>query len=286
MWSSSGQTDVREREVTEMTGASASTGEDELTYAVDDGIGVVTFNRPKARNALTFGMYERLAEICAGAPTDGSLKALIITGAGKAFAAGTDISLFRDFSGADDGLAYEAKMESVIAKVETCPLPTIAAISGACTGGGAAIAAVCDVRIADLGIKFGFPIARTLGNCLSTANLARLNSLLGVARVKHLIFTSRLLDAEQCLAAGLVSELHEDRTALMERARVLAGEIGSYAPLTLRVTKEMLLRLDTQGGDATRVDDADLIALCYASADFREGLEAFLAKRKPNWQGR
>ena len=123
-------------------------------------------------------MYERLAEICTAAGEDPAIKALLITGTGeKAFAAGTDIGQFRAFATPEDALAYEARIDRVLVAVETCPKPTIAAIAGACTGGGAAIAAVCDLRIAAANMRFGFPIARTVGNCLSISNYARLNTL-------------------------------------------------------------------------------------------------------------
>ncbi|MBN8903359.1 MAG: enoyl-CoA hydratase/isomerase family protein, partial [Rhodospirillales bacterium] len=178
---------------------------DELLYEVRDGIGHVVLNRPQARNALTFAMYERLAEI-AGDP--GEARALVLTGAGeKAFAAGTDIGQFRAFQGAEDAIAYEDKLERVIGILERCRVPTIAAVAGACTGGGAGIAAACDLRIAAANARFGFPIARTLGNCLSIANIARLAALIGPARVTEMIFTARLLDAEEARAAGLVSEV-------------------------------------------------------------------------------
>ena len=145
---------------------------DELLYDIRDGIGHITFNRPQARNALTFPMYERLAEI---ATAPGEVRVLIITGAGeKAFAAGTDINQFRAFSTPEDALGYEARIDRVLVTIECCPVPTIAAIAGACTGGGAAIAAACDMRIAAANARFGFPIARTLGNCLSVSNIARL----------------------------------------------------------------------------------------------------------------
>jgi enoyl-CoA hydratase len=257
---------------------------DELIYEVRDEIGLVTFNRPDARNALTFAMYDRLAEICAGAARGGTLKALILTGAGgRAFAAGTDISLFREFRTAEQGLRYEQFNDEVFAKIEACPVPIIAAIGGACTGGGAAIAACCDLRIAARDMKFGFPIARTLGNCLSTATLGRLVALLGQSRVVDLIFTARLMEAEEALAIGLVSELHDSYDAVMARAWALARQMAGYAPLTLRVTKELLRRMRSS---VPKVDDADLIAKVYTSADFREGLEAFLAKRPAKWTGR
>ena len=258
--------------------------DEELLYEVADGIGLVTFNRPRARNALTFEMYERLGDICEGAPTDGSVKAIIITGAGdKAFAAGTDISLFRDFRTAEQGIDYERKFARCFTRIESCPVPTIAAIAGACTGGGAGIAAVCDLRLATRSVKYGFPIARTLGNCLSTAALSRLSALLGEGRLVDIMLTSRLIEADEALSIGLVRELTEDRDQLMDRAFALARQIASHAPLTMRATRELLRRMRAS---LPEVEDEDIIGMIYASADFREGLEAFLEKRRPDWQGR
>jgi enoyl-CoA hydratase/carnithine racemase len=229
-------------------------------------------------------MYEGLADICVNAPTDGSIRAIVIRGAGgRAFAAGTDMTQFRSFDEAEDALGYEAKMDHVLDRIERCPVPTIAAIAGACTGGGAAIAACCDLRIADARVKFGFPIARTLGNCLSVASLARLAALVGPARVREIIFTARLIEADEAKAIGLVSEVLPDAAAVMARAGELAAQLATHAPLTLRVTKEGLRRLRNEGPDA---EDRDLIELAYMSADFKEGMEAFLAKRAPHWKGR
>lgn len=256
---------------------------EELLYEVNDGIGVITFNRPEARNALTFAMYEGLAEICEQA-AKGDARALVLRGAGdKAFAAGTDIAQFRDFKTAEDALGYERRIDKVLGAVERCPLPTVAALAGACTGGGAGIAAACDIRIAARDLKFGFPIARTLGNCLSARNLARLSALMGAGRTREMIFTSRLLSAEEALAVGLVTELLADKAAVEARALELAAVLVRQAPLTLQATKEALRRLSAA---AAEVDDKDLIVQCYTSEDFREGLEAFLAKRKPDWKGR
>ena len=257
---------------------------EELHYEVADSTGWITFNRPAQRNALTFAMYEELAEICASVPTDGSVKVLIIRGAGeRAFAAGTDMTQFRGFATPQDAWDYEARMDGVLDRIERCPVPTIAAISGACTGGGAAIAACCDLRIADQRLKFGFPIARTLGNCLSVSSLARLSAILGPARVREIIFTARLVRAEEAQAVGLVSEVLEDTEAVMTRAGELAALLATLAPLTLRVTKEGLRRLRQDGPGA---NDRDLIETAYMSADFKEGMEAFLAKRPPKWKGR
>ena len=170
---------------------------EDLLYSVEDGIARLTFNRPQARNALTFAMYERMAAICEGINADRSIKALILTGAGdKAFASGTDISQFRAFKTAQDALDYEARIDRVLGTLERCRVPTIAAIAGACTGGGAGIAACCDIRIGTEATRIGFPIARTLGNCLSMSSISRLTALVGPARVKDLIFTARLVGAD------------------------------------------------------------------------------------------
>ncbi|MEL6290083.1 MAG: enoyl-CoA hydratase/isomerase family protein [Pseudomonadota bacterium] len=255
----------------------------EFDYGVENGIGHFVFDRPAQRNALTFAMYEGLADVCAAIPSGGEVKALIVSGAGdKAFAAGTDISLFRDFSSADDALAYEEKMAGILSTIERCPVPTIAAMTGACTGGGAAIATVCDIRICDAHLKFGFPIARTLGNCLSAWNLSRLADLIGVARLKDIILTNRLIGADEAERIGLVSSVHTSPQEARDAALTLATRLAGHAPLTMRATKETLRRLQDA---ASRVDDADMIALCYTSADFREGMTAFLDKRAPEWTG-
>jgi enoyl-CoA hydratase len=257
---------------------------DELLYDVRDGIGRITFNRPAARNALTFAMYERLAEICAGAGQRRELRALVLTGAGeRAFAAGTDIGQFRAFTRPEDAIEYEARLDRVLDALERCPVPTLAAIAGACTGGGLGIAAACDLRLAARGARFGFPIARTLGNCLSIANYARLAALIGPARVTEIIFTARLVEAEEARTIGLVSEVLPDSPALAARAEELARLIAGHAPLTLRATKEALRRLRT--GDRAEEEGRDLILSCYTSRDFREGMEAFLGKRAPAWRG-
>ncbi|NDB13131.1 MAG: enoyl-CoA hydratase, partial [Betaproteobacteria bacterium] len=172
--------------------------EGDFLISRDEGIVTATFNRAQTRNALTFDMYERLSRLCLEAAEDPSLKAIILTGAGdKAFAAGTDIAQFRAFTSGSDGIDYEQRIEAVLEPVEKCPVPLIAAIAGACTGGGAAIAACCDLRVATADMRFGFPIARSLGNTLSMGNFRRLVDLLGPARVKHMIFTAELMQAQE-----------------------------------------------------------------------------------------
>lgn len=257
--------------------------EPELLSAIDNGVLTIAFNRPRARNALTYAMYEAAAALCAEAATRDDIRAIILTGAPEAFAAGTDIALFRDVRTAEDALAYEDKIEAVMRRIEDCPRPTIAAISGACTGGGAMLAACCDMRIATADAKIGFPIARTLGNCLSVANYARLESLIGAAAVKELVFTARLIDGAEAKTAGFVNETVANHIALMTRARELAQLMAGHAPLTMAATKAALHRIRRR---AAEVDGDDLVISCYTSEDCREGMEAFLAKRPPVWRGR
>jgi enoyl-CoA hydratase/carnithine racemase len=261
----------------------ASAAGDELLYEVRGDIAYVTFNRPQARNALTFAMYERLAAICNALDDDKSVRVLVLTGAGgKAFAAGTDISQFQAFKTPQDAITYESRIDRVLTALEQCRVPTIAAISGACTGGGAGIAGCCDLRIAASNAKFGFPIARTLGNCLSMASHVRFAALIGPARLKEMIFTARLIEAQEALSIGLVGELVENPDELMARAGALAKTVAGHAPLTMRATKQALLRLRAT---MPAEEGEDLILQCYMSRDFREGMDAFLNKRKPEFRG-
>lgn len=261
---------------------------DELLFSIDDaGIARITLNRPQARNALTFAMYEGLVDLYGRIESDRSVKAVILTGAGdKAFAAGTDIGQFRDFRTAEEALGYERFMDRVLGSLERLRVPTIAAVAGACTGGGMAIAAACDMRIASQDARFGIPIARTLGNCLSQSTLRRLSGLIGAPRVKDILFTARLVGADEARAIGFANEVVADAAAVQARASELATLLASHAPLTLQATKEGLRRLSEQVGEGPAASGDDLIVLCYTSEDFREGMDAFLSKRPPSFKGR
>ncbi len=257
---------------------------DELIVERRGAVVWITFNRPQARNALTWNMYSRLETACHEINADRTVRVVVLTGAGgQAFVAGTDIGQFRAFKTEQDALDYEARGNLVMSALESVRVPTIAAIAGACTGAGAAIAACCDLRIASPSARYGFPIARTLGNCLSMANYTRAAVLIGFGRLKDLIMRARLMDAQEMLACGLLSEVTPDEESLPVRAQALADEVASLAPLTLWATKEALRRvrdmLIPEGADS------DLIVACYTSHDFKEGVEAFLAKRKPLWTG-
>lgn len=256
----------------------------DLVYTAEGGIGTITLNRPGLRNALTRAMYEGVAQICREAPGRDGLHALVIQGAGdEAFAAGTDMAEFAGFATPEDAIGYERQMEAVFRAIEDCAVPTIAALTGACTGGGAAISAACDIRVADASLKWGVPIARTLGNCLSIANLGRIAGLIGQGRATEILLTARLIGAEEARTIGLVADVLPDAAATRARAQALARQIAGHAPLTLAATREGLRRLRRQGLGA---DGSDLVVQCYLSEDFREGMAAFKAKRKPVWQGR
>ncbi len=242
----------------------------------------VTFNRPQVRNAVTWNMYNRLVEACAGADRAHGVHAMVLTGAGgKAFVAGTDIEQFQEFRSVEDAHAYEIRADEVMQALEKVKVPTVAAIAGACTGAGAVIASCCDVRIASESVRFGVPIARTLGNCLSMPNLARLVAVAGSARVADLVMRARLLDAAEMLASAIAAEITTD-AGLEARAQAVAEEMATLAPITLAVTREGLRRLRSAPVAGA---DRDLIEAAYGSRDFREGVAAFVAKRPPSWEG-
>src|SRR3954454_21264323 len=200
---------------------------DELLYERRGSIAFLTFNRPQARNALTWAMYEGLHDCCDHVDADDRVKVLVLRGAGeKAFVAGTDISQFRAFSTPEDALSYEQNNNKYASRLETVTKPVIAMIRGACTGGGAAFALCCDLRLASPDVRFGVPIARTLGNILSMQNFVRLVSLIGPARTKELIFTARLIGAEEGRTLGVFNEIVEPdqlEARTLELAEHIAG---------------------------------------------------------------
>ncbi|MET4575755.1 enoyl-CoA hydratase/isomerase family protein [Ottowia thiooxydans] len=241
------------------------------------------FDRPEARNALTWDMYEQLHAHCQTLNADESVRCAVLRGAGEqAFIAGTDIAQFLDFKTPEQGLQYEAQGEKYIAAVETLRMPTIAVVQGWAIGGGLAIAGVCDLRVATPDSRFGMPIARTLGNCLSNRNYARLAAGLGAARVKRMLMLADMIGAQEALECGFVSELIV-ADQLDARVEELTKRIAEHAPLSMWAGKESLRRLAHEE-DAGK--DDDLIARCYGSQDFHAGVAAFVDKRRANWEGR
>jgi enoyl-CoA hydratase len=251
-----------------------------LTIA--SGAAAVVFDRPQARNAMTWAMYEQLAVICKQLAGDSGVRVVTFRGAGgEAFVAGTDIAQFAEFKSGDDGVAYERQIDQGIGLIEALPMPTVAVIDGWTIGGGLAIATACDFRIATPASRFGVPIAKTLGNCLSMANLARLVNVWEASRVKRMLLLAELLRADEALACGFLLQVCES-AELDGAASALCQRLTALAPVTQTVIKESLCRLMLHG----LPDSDDLIRRCYGSDDFAEGVQAFVAKRPANWQGR
>jgi len=254
-------------------------------FATDGPLAVLTFNRPEARNAMTWAMYDALVEACDTVDTDPDIRVFILRGVDdRAFVAGTDIRQFTELRTADDAVAYEDRLNHVIDRLERVTKPTIARVQGPAVGGGCVIAIACDLRICGPAARFGIPVARTLGNCLSAANCARLMDLVGPARVKQLMYTARLLDAGEALAAGLATQV-VDADQLDQVVLDTAHAIAENAPLTLWASKEVVRRVQ-QHRRLTPTMDHDLITKCYTSDDFRHAVDAFLSKRPTVWTGR
>ena len=235
----------------------------------------MTFDRPEAHNAMTFAMYEELFAACEQADGDGEIRAMVLRGAGeKAFVAGTDIAQFAGFDASgEDGLEYERTIDRIVGRLETVGKPTVALVDGFAMGSGLALSAACDLRVCTPAARFGLPIARTVGNCLSMENYARLAALLGPARLKDIVFTARTIEPDEALAIGLATELVEARAA-EARVEALCEQLASHAPVTLRATKEALRRIRA----ATTPDGSDLIREAYGSERFRANVARFLKK--------
>lgn len=250
-----------------------------VVWDIVGSVATLTFNRPQARNALTWDMYDALVAACEEVDASASVRVLVIAGAGGAFAAGTDIAQFSSFTTGDDGIAYERRLDAVIDRLERVRRITIAAVDGAAVGGGCAIALACDLRVCTPRARFGVPVAKTLGNCLSAANLARLVDLLGPARVRDLLLTGRLVNADEAVSLGLAMRIVEV-AALDDEVRTLALDLANRASSTVEATKTVLTRIR----DQRRPPPADdVIARCYASEAFREGVAAFRDGRPPRW---
>jgi enoyl-CoA hydratase/carnithine racemase len=245
----------------------------------------VTFDRPQQHNAMTFEMYDRLHDACETADADDAVRVMVLRGAGgRAFVSGTDITTFRSFRDGADGVLYEQRIARVVNRLEDVGVPTVAAVQGYCLGGGLALAAVCDLRVATRSARFGVPIARTLGNCLSMNSMSVLVGQLGPARALDLLLRARLLDAEEAHAAGFVAQLCADED-LDETVSAVVETLLSHAPLTMWSAKVAVARLRRAG----LPDGDDFVARAFGSGDFRRAVEAFGSAgsgQRVEWTGR
>ena len=267
-----------------------------VSFDITGSVARFTVNRPEARNAMTLDMYDALLDACVRVDASPEVRVLIIRAAGgRAFISGTDIAEFSGFTSGEDGRRYEQRLDALIDRLEGVRAVTIAQVEGVAAGGGCLIALTCDLRVCTPAASFGVPVARTLGNCLSAANYARLIDLLGPARVKDLLITARLMPAAEARALGLVTRMVDTppagpvpdavNTDVDDAVSELAGSLAAHAPLTIWATKEIVRR--TQAARRGAVADADdVVAACYGSADFREGVAAFVGRRPPRFTGR
>lgn len=260
----------------------SAAGEGTVRLSVDGAVATVTFDRPEARNAMTWRMYEALGAICEELARSPGVRVATFRGAGgQAFVAGTDIAQFLGFESGEDGVAYEERIDACVGQLEALPMPTVTLLEGWAVGGGLALAAACDFRLATTGTRIGVPIARTVGNCLSMANVARLVAAFGRPRVERMLLLSDMLGADEARACGWLLDV-VDAAQLEAAGQALCTRLAGLAPLTQQVSKQALNRLLHRD----LPDAQDLIRQCYGSGDFREGVRAFTDKRAPVWSGR
>ena len=247
----------------------------------DGPLAYLVLDNPGARNALTVAMYQELHDACSLLASDPSLRLVVVRGEGEAFAAGTDIADLVGVRTGADGVAYEAMITRVLNAVRVLAMPVVGLVDGPAVGGGLAILSCCDLVYATPRARFGAPVARTLGNCVSPATTARLRAGLGRALTNELLLTGRLIGAEEAHAAGFVRAV-VPAVEFDRLVQELVHQVSACAPLAVAAAKEFGRRLDDQ---ASAVEHDDVFANVYGSSDFHEGVAAFMARRPPVWSG-
>lgn len=254
----------------------------QVVLEIRNNIAHFTFDHVAARNAMTVSMYQSLKRLCEEIANNPTIRVAIFRGAGgKSFVSGSDIAQFASFKSGDDGVIYEKGIDTYLAPLAALPIPTIAVIDGMAVGGGLAIASRCDFRLTTPGAKFGAPIAKTLGNCLSASSIAWLVAHLNINIVKRMLLLAEMISAEELLKQGYIFAIH-NQDQLSQEAKNLAERLSMLAPITQKSSKLVLARLIKNN----LPDCADLIRETYASADFKNGVTSFLKGELPVWVGR
>lgn len=247
-----------------------------------EGVLEVTFTRPSTRNAMTFEMYDALVDACHRAQQN-DVHVMVLRGAAGAFVAGTDIAELEEFVAAHGGVAYEDRIEAAIAALEDVPVPVVAAVDGAAAGAGLLFVLASDICVCTPRSRFGAPMARTLGNCLSIANMKRVVRGVGDRVARTLLLTGSMIDARTALQRGLVFEVM-DPTEFEGGVKHLVTRIRENSRSSIRAFKRALRALAQPEAHDLKREDVELIEGCYGSADFREGARAFQEKRAPAWR--
>jgi enoyl-CoA hydratase/carnithine racemase len=253
----------------------------QVSLEIRGNVAHITFDHVAARNAMTVGMYQSLKSICEDIAKNPKIRVAILRGAGgKSFISGSDIAQFASFKDGQDGIRYEEGIDDYLGPLATLPIPTIAVVDGMAVGGGLAIASCCDFRISTPDAKFGVPIAKTLGNCLSAANVAWLVAHLGINIVKRMLLLAEMIPAKELLQQGYLLATY-DQEQLGQEAVNLAERLSKLAPITQKSSKLVLARLIKNN----LPDCSDLISETYGSNDFQNGVASFLKGEPPIWTG-
>jgi len=253
----------------------------QVSLEIRGNVAHITFDHLAARNAMTVGMYQSLKSICEDIAKNPKIRVAILRGAGgKSFISGSDIAQFASFKDGHDGIHYEEGIDDYLGPLATLPIPTIAVVDGMAVGGGLAIASCCDFRISTPDAKFGVPIAKTLGNCLSAANVAWLVAHLGINIVKRMLLLAEMIPAKELLQQGYLLGTYEQEQ-LGQEAVTLAERLSKLAPITQKSSKLVLARLIKNN----LPDCNDLISETYGSNDFQNGVASFLKGEPPIWTG-
>ncbi|WP_349305872.1 short-chain-enoyl-CoA hydratase [Sporomusa sphaeroides] len=255
-----------------------------VLYQTDNGIGMITLNRPKALNALNSELLTELNGLLDEIAQDDSVKVVIITGSGdKAFVAGADIAEMQNISPLE-GRAFGKFGQAIFNKLENIPQPVIAAVNGFALGGGCELAMACDIRIASDKAKFGQPEVG-LGIVPGFGGTQRLPRLIGKGRAKELLYTADMINAEEAYRIGLVNRIVA-ADELLSTAKELAEKIMARAQAAVRLCKAAVntgMDTDLESGIAY---ESEVFGLCFATADQKEGMSAFIGKRKPNFSNK